>query len=133
VIHMQCAALTGISPDVIKELKQGKTRTLELQSTHNVVTLGSVEPGMPVFLTSVVMEDLGTGDPGILAETLSVIISMKRTVEYTQGYIFEERERMSARVKVKYCSNTTVKSAVHKGIFDPVLVEVVKACPYHAI
>ena len=99
---MQCAALTGISPDVIKELKQGKSRTLELQSTHNVVTAGTVEPGMPVFLTSVNIEDLGTENPGIIAETLSVTISMKRTVEYTQGYIFEERERMSARVKVKY-------------------------------
>jgi len=130
---MQCAALTGISPDVIRELKQGKSRTLELQSTHNVVTAGTIEPGMPVFLTSVIIEDLGTGDPGIIAEALSVTISMKRTVEYTQGYIFEERERMSARVKVKYCSNTTVKSAVHEGMFDPVLVDVVKSCPYHAI
>ena len=61
---MQCAALTGISPDVIKELKQGKSRTLELQSTHNVVTAGTVEPGMPVFLTSVNIEDLGDGRPG---------------------------------------------------------------------
>jgi uncharacterized protein len=130
---MQCAALTGISPDVIKELKQGKSRTLELQSTHNVVTIGSIEPGTPIFLTSVNVEDLGTGDPGIIAEALSIAISMKRTVEFTQGYIFEERERMSARVKVKYCSNTTVKSAIHEGMFDPVLVEVVKACPYHAV
>ncbi|HVP95025.1 MAG TPA: DUF473 domain-containing protein [Methanoregulaceae archaeon] len=130
---MQCAALTGISPDVIKELKQGKSRTLELQSTHNVVTLGGIEPGTLIFLTSVNVEDLGVGDPGIIVETLSVAISMKRTVEYSQGYIFEERERMSARVKVKYCSNTTVKSSIHEGMFDPVLVEVVKACPYHAI
>ena len=133
MIQMQCAALTGISPEVINELKQGKSRTLELQSTHNVVTVGTIEPGNPIFLTSVNVEDLGAGDTGIIAEALSVTISMKRTVEYSQGFIFEERERMSARVKIRYCSNTTVKSAVHEGMFDPVQVDVVKSCGYHAV
>ena len=129
---MQCAALTGISPDVIKELKQGKSRTLELQSTNNVVTLGGIDPGTPIFVTSVNMEDLGAGDAGIIVDTLSITISMKRVVEYAHGFIFEERERVSARVKVKYICNSTVKSAVHEGIFHPVQVEVVKSCTYHA-
>ncbi|WP_286878694.1 DUF473 family protein, partial [Methanoculleus sp. UBA413] len=35
---MKYAALTGISPSVIAELKGGKARTLELCSAHNIIT-----------------------------------------------------------------------------------------------
>jgi uncharacterized protein len=129
---MQCAALTGISQNVIKELKMGRSRTLELQSTHNVVTVGGLEPGTPIFMTSVDMEDLGIGDQGIVVDILSISISMKRLVEYAQGLILEEHERMSARVKVKYCCTSTVRSVAHEGMFNPVHVEVVKCCTYHA-
>ena len=39
---MKCAALTGISPEVIKDLKKGNPRTIELQSTHNIVSIATV-------------------------------------------------------------------------------------------
>lgn len=130
---MKCFALTGISPEVIRELKHGKPRTLELQSTHNVVTLAGIDPGTPVFMTSIDMEDLAAGDSGIIVDVVSVSIMMKRMVEFTQGHHYEERERMSARIKVQCVGSSTVKSVTHEGVIQPITVDVVKSSCYHAI
>ena len=129
---MICYALTGIAPEVIRELRQGKPRTLELQSTHNVVTLAGINAGSPVFLTSVDMEDLSAGDTGIIVELMSISITMKRMVEFTQGLHYEERERMSARVKVKCIGTSTVKSVTHEGVIKPITVDIVKSSCFHA-
>lgn len=131
---MKCAALTGISPEVIRDLRAGKPRTIELQSTHNIVTIAGVEPGpeIHIFMTSIDIEDLGPGDAGICVDLLSSVISMKRIVEYSQGLHFEERERMSARVQVKYCSSSVVKEVFHESLCAPTQVEVLKSSCYHA-
>ncbi|MDD1709020.1 MAG: DUF473 domain-containing protein [Methanoregulaceae archaeon] len=129
---MKCYALTGISPDVIQELHKGRPRTLELQSTHNVITLAGLNPGSSVFMTSVDMEDLDPGDSGIIAEIITISITMKRMVEFIQGYHFEERERMSARIKVRCIGSSIVKAVSHESITHPVSVDVVKSACYHA-
>jgi hypothetical protein len=129
---MKCYALTGISPDVIQELHKGRPRTLELQSTHNVITLAGLSPGTAVFMTSVDMEDLDPGDSGIIAEIITISITMKRMVEFTQGYHFEERERMSARIKVRCTGSSIVKSITHESILHPIIVDMVKTACYHA-
>jgi len=130
---MNCYALTGISPEVIHELQRGKSRTLELQSTHNVVTLAGLEPGAAVFMTSVDLEDLASGDNGIIVELISVSITMKRVVEFTQGLHYEERERMSARIKVRCIGSSTVKNVTLESMIQPVSVDVVKSACYHAL
>ena len=131
---MKCAALTGISPEVIRDLRAGKPRTIELQSAHNIVTMAEVEPGpgVHIFMTSIDIEDLGPGDAGICVDLLSSAISMKRIVEYSQGLYYEERERMSARVQVKYCSSSMVKEVFHESLCAPTQVEVLKSSCYHA-
>lgn len=129
---MKCFALTGITPQVIRELQEGKARTLELQSTHNVVTLAGIPPGSFVFMTSVDMEDLSPGDSGIIAELLAISITMKRVMEYTHGLHYEERERISARIKVRCSGSSTVKSVTFEGIIQPIMVEVMKSACYHA-
>jgi hypothetical protein len=131
---MKCAALTGISPDIIKDLRSGRPRTIELQSTHNIVTIAEVEPGPEthIFLTSIDLADLSPGDPGICAYVLATSITMKRMVEFSQGSHYEERERMSARVQVKYCASSVVKQVFHKGMTSPTAVEVLKSACYHA-
>jgi hypothetical protein len=130
---MNFYALTGISPEVIRELQRGKPRTLELQSTHNVVTLAGLDPGAAVFITSTDLEDLSPGDTGIIVELLSVSIMMKRMVEFTQGYHYEERERMSARIKVRCIGSSTVKNVSMESMIRPVTVDVVKSACYHAL
>jgi hypothetical protein len=132
--EMKCAALTGISPEVIKELKAGKPRTIELQSTHNIVTIAGVkqDPDTHIFMTSIDLADLGPGDTGICVFVLATSISMKRVVEFMRGSYFEERERMSARVQVKYCAPSVVKAVFHDGLCQPTYVEVLKSSCYHA-
>jgi hypothetical protein len=130
---MNCYALTSIAPEIIRELQRGKARTIELQSTHNVITLAGTEPGSAVFMTSENLEDLTPGDTGIIVELLSISITMKRMVEFTQGLHYEERERMSARIKVRCIGSSTVKNVTQESLIRPVSVEVVKSACYHAL
>jgi len=131
---MRCAALTGISPEVIKDLRGGKPRTIELQSMHNIVSIAGVVPGpdIHVFMTSIDLDDLSPGDTGICVFMLAASISMKRMVEFSHGSYFEERERMSARVQVKYCASSSVRQVFHEERFGPTQVEVLKSSCYHA-
>ncbi|MFA4862053.1 DUF473 domain-containing protein [Methanoregula sp.] len=131
---MRCAALTSISPEVIKDLKTGRPRTIEIQSTHNVVTIAEVVPGPEnhIFLTSVDTEDLAPGDPGICVYVLATTISMKRIMEFSHGLYYEERERMSARVQVKFCATSVVKEVYRDGLCKPTAVDVLKNACYHA-
>ncbi|HEX3002198.1 MAG TPA: DUF473 domain-containing protein [Methanoregula sp.] len=132
---MKCYALTSISPDIIKELRSGRPRTIELQSTHNIVTVAEVEPGPEthIFMTSTDVEDLSPGDAGICVFVLSTSLSMKRMVEFAQGgTVFEERERVSARVQVKFCANSVIKGVFRDGLMKPTTVEVLKSACYHA-
>ena len=131
---MKCAALTGISPEIIKDLRGGKPRTIELQSMHNIVSIAGVKPDPEshIFMTSIDLEDLDPGDQGICVIVLAVSVSMKRMVEFSYGLHYEERERMSARIQVKYCASSVVKQVFREGVFGPTTVEVLKSSCYHA-
>ena len=131
---MKCAALSGISPEIIKDLRRGKPRTIELQSMHNIVSIAGVKPGPDshIFMTSIDLEDLDPGDQGICVIVLATSVSMKRMVEFSQGLYYEERERMSARIQVKYCASSVVKQVFREGFFGPTTVEVLKSSCYHA-
>jgi hypothetical protein len=131
---MRCPALTSISPDIIRDLKSGRARTIEIQSTHNIITLANIIPGpnTHLFMTSIDMEDLAPGDSGICVYVLAVNITMKRIFEFMHGLPYEERERMSARIQVKYCASSVVKAAYHEGMIQPTAVDVLKSSCYHA-
>ena len=106
-----------------------------MQSTHNIVTIAGVEPGEDkhIFMTSIDVEDLSPGDSGICVFLLSTAISMKRVVEFSHGGMaYEERERMSARVQVKFCSTSVIKEVFHESLMKPTEVEVLKSSCYHA-
>ncbi len=130
---MMVAALTGISQQVIADLKLGRPRTIELQSAHNIITLAEVQPGDPIFLTSVAPEDLSTGDSGIILEVQMVSISMKRMIEYSHASFFEERERTSARIQLRYCGTSIVKEVNEVGCCKAAHVDVVKCTCFHAV
>jgi hypothetical protein len=131
---MKCAALTGISPEIIKDLRGGKPRTIELQSMHNIVSIAEIKPGPDshIFMTSIDLEDLDPGDQGLCVIVLATSVSMKRMVEFSHGLYYEERERMSARIQVKYCASSVVKQVFREGVFGPTTVEVLKSSCYHA-
>jgi hypothetical protein len=128
---MKYAALTGISPAVIAELMHGRARTLELSSAHNIITLTEVTPGECIFMTSVNEEDLSPGDPGIMVDLLSLDIGMRR-VEFSSPSNHEERERMSARIKVRFRGTTIARDVEGRQWGDPTKVEVIRSACYRA-
>jgi hypothetical protein len=129
---MKCYALTGIAPAVISELKTGKPRTIELTSAHNIITLTDVKPGDCLFMTSLDLDDLTSGDPGIIADVISLTITMKRLVEFINPLYYEERERMAARIQVRYRDSTMAKRVEGREWSKPTVVEIVKSSCYHA-
>ncbi|MDD3976642.1 DUF473 domain-containing protein [Methanomicrobium antiquum] len=129
---MKINAITGISHAIIEELKKSKPRTIELQSAHNIITLTDVLPGDHIFLTEIDLDDLSLGDQGIIVEVLGITINMKRMVEYIHPYYCEERERMSARLKVKYVDQTFAKSVDGKDWVKPTRVDVICSCMFNA-
>ena len=128
---MKYAALTGISPSVIAELKTGKARTLELNSAHNIITLTETTPGECIFITSVNEEDLSPGDPGIMVDLLALSIGMRR-IEVANSFFYEERERMSARIKVQFRGMTLARDVEGRKWGDPTKVEIVRSACYRA-
>lgn len=129
---LKCIALTGIGSHVIEELKKGKPRTLELQSAHNLISLTVVSPGDVVLLTPVDLDDFTVGDRGIVVQVISLTINMKRLVEYAAPYHYEERERMSARIQVRYLNSAMAKSVEGTGWGEPTFVEVLRPSHYRA-
>ena len=83
-------------------------------------------------MTSVDLEDIDPGDQGICVIVIATSVSMKRMVEFSHGMYYEERERMSARIQVKYCASSVVKQVFREGAFGPTFVEVLKSSCYHA-
>ncbi len=130
---MRYAALTGINPSIIAEIRMGRPRTLELTSAHNIITLSEVEPNSLIFLTSTDMEDLTPGEQGILVHVLGISISMKRIVEYANPIYYEERERTSARVQIRFMCCSTIKAVETRGMGQPTVVDAVKAQQYCAL
>jgi len=128
---MKYAALTGISPSVIAELKSGKPRTLELTSAHNIITLTGSAPGDCVFVTSITEEDLSPGDPGIMVDLLALNISMRR-IEVANPVFYEERERMSARIKVRFRGVTIARNVEGRKWGEPTRVDIVPSACYRA-
>jgi len=128
---MKCAALTGISPSIIAELKGGKARTLELYSAHNIITLTRATPGECIFMTWVNEEDLAPGDQGIMVELLVLSISMKK-VEIVSPLFIEEHERTSARIKIQFRGTTIARGVDERNWGDPTTVEVIRSACYRA-
>ena len=129
---MEALALTSLAPEILRELRSGLPRTLEVQSAHNVVTIASAGPGTHIFMTSVDSADLSPGDRGILADVLTIAVSMKRVVEFSHGSFFEERERTSVRIQVRYCAESTVKEILAHETLVPARVDVVRVPCCHA-
>lgn len=129
---MEVPALTSIAPEILRELKRGLPRTLEVQSAHNVVSIAGIEPGTHLFMTSVDPDDLSPGDRGILVDVLTIGVSMKRIVEFSYASYYEERERTAVRLQVRYCAESTIKMVVANETLQPTMVDVVRMPCCHA-
>jgi hypothetical protein len=82
-------------------------------------------------MTSVNEEDLSPGDPGIMVDLLALSIGMRR-LEVANSYFYEERERMSARIKVQFRGVTLARDVEGRNWGDPTKVEIVRSACYRA-
>ncbi len=127
---MQVIGITGIMPEILAELKQGKPRTLEFVSAQNVVSAAAVSVGETVFISAVPQEDLTTGDAGILATVLTASVAMQRVSSAIPGVYYEERERLSVRLQLKYSCTSRVKAVTQRGCCAILRVDVLDCtCP----
>ncbi|MCL2460589.1 MAG: DUF473 domain-containing protein [Euryarchaeota archaeon] len=128
---MECITLTGISKGTIDELKRGIPRTVELISANNIISLASATVDTDIFLTSIDCEDIAIGDPGILVHLISSTISMKHTIEMNGDHIFE-RERLTARMKVKFVSIAKIKTAPACEFTKATVADIIRPTGYVA-
>ena len=129
---MSYAALTGISPAIIAELKHGKPRTVELHLGQQCHHPDRCEAGRSCLHNRPRHGGPVPGDPGILVEVISLAITMKRSIEFTNPMYFEERERMAARMQVRYSGTSLVKQVETRKMASPITIEPVKTGCYHA-
>lgn len=129
---MKIIGITGISPEIISELKKGKPRTLEFVTAQNVVSAAGVSIGDSVFVTATALEDLSTGDSGIIVQILASSITMQRVSGAVHGIYYEERERLSVRLQMKYSCASHVKTIVQRGHCEPLLIDVAE-CVLHRV
>ena len=128
---MKCITLTGISKATIDELKRGTPRTVELTSANNIISLAGAAIDSDIFLTSIDCEDITAGDSGIIVHLLSSTIFMKHTVELNAGHICE-RERLTARIKVKFVSTAKIRTAPACVLTQATVADIIKPTGYLA-
>ncbi len=103
------------------------TSDLELNLTYV-----STSVDLLLGYTSVDLDDLTTGDSGIMVNVESITITMKRIIEYVHPFHYEERERMSARIKLKYQNTTIAKNVEGREWSRPTYVDIIMSSCYNA-
>lgn len=122
--------IAGIAPEVIAELKKGRARTIEFINAQNVILAAAVSVGDPVFVSTVPHEALSSGDAGIVATVTAASVTMQRMSSAVPGIYYEERERLSVRLQMKFACTSHIRKVVERGYCRVLIVEVVEGgCP----
>lgn len=130
MIAMQMVGIAGIAPEVIAELKKGRARTIEFINAQNVISAAAVSVGDPVFVSTVPHEDLSSGDAGIVATVTAASVTMQRMSSAVPGIYYEERERLSVRLQMKFACTSHIRKVVERGYCRVLTVEVAECgCP----
>jgi len=127
---MQIVGIAGIAPEIIAELKKGRARTVEFINAQNVISAAAVSVGDPVFISTVPHEDLSSGDAGVIATVTAASVTMQRMSSTVPGIYYEERERLSVRLQMKFACVSHIRKVVERGYCRVLTVEVVEcSCP----
>lgn len=127
---MQMIGIAGIAPEVIAELKKERERTIEFINAQNVISAAAVSVGDPVFVSTVPHEDLSSGDAGIVATVTAASVTMQRMSSAVPGIYYEERERLSVRLQMKFACTSHIRKVVERGYCRVLIVEVAECgCP----
>ena len=128
---MECVALTGISDNVMKELKNHVLRTIEIRSPQNFFTALRVNAGDYVFLTHTSAQDVTGGTVGVLARVLKHQISTHRILQSNEMF-YEEREMTMARIQLEPKYITRIHKVLCNEIGEVARVIVDKTSQYEA-
>ncbi len=119
---MQYIALSGISPQVIKDLEHDKIKTIEIRSPHNFLSAIETDAGDIIFLTSTSPYDIRAGTIGVIAKIHEKQVSMHRMIQKTEGF-YEEAEVQMARLQLEMKGHARVRRAQCCIIGEAILVD----------
>ncbi|MGP8336629.1 MAG: DUF473 domain-containing protein [Methanosarcinaceae archaeon] len=105
---MNCIALTGISENLMEELKNHILRTIEIRSPQNFFAAIRLNVGDYVFLTHTNAQDVTGGTIGVVARVLKHQISTNRVIT-SNDMFYEECEMTMARIQLDPKSITRVR------------------------
>ncbi len=128
---MEYIALTGISENVMKELKNHVLRTIEIRSPQNFFTALKINAGDYVFLTHTSAQDVTGGTIGVLAMVLKHQISTHHVL-HSNELFYEEREMTMARIQLEPKYITRIRKVICSEIGEVARVIVDELSCYEA-
>ncbi|UOY10023.1 DUF473 family protein [Methanonatronarchaeum sp. AMET6-2] len=105
---MKMKVLSGIARPVLDDLLRDGTRTIELRSANNIMTILDLKPGDYIFLSDKKRDDINQGTNGIIAKIKNKKISMHH-ISYSTDSMYEEKELTIARIKTQTAGLGTIQ------------------------
>ncbi len=119
---MRHVVLSGISPQVLKDLEHDKIKTIEIRSPHNFLSVLETDVGDVIFLTPTSLGDVRPGTIGVIAKIREKQISMHRVIQRTEMY-YEEAEVQMARLQLELKGHARVRRAECCALGEATVVE----------
>jgi hypothetical protein len=119
---MRHVVLSGISPQVLKDLEHEKIKTIEIRSPHNFLSALETEVGDVIFLTSTSLGDVRPGTTGIIAKIREKQVAMHRVIQRTEMF-YEEAEVQMARLQLELKGHARVRRAECCALGEATVVE----------
>ena len=118
---MQYIVLSGIFPQIIKDLEHDRIKTIEIRSPHNFLSAIETDAEDIIFLTSTSPHDIRTGTIGVIAKIIEKHITMQRMIQKTDSY--EETEIQMARLQLEMKGHARVRHAKYYVIGETIVVD----------
>jgi hypothetical protein len=119
---MQYVVLSGISPQVLKDIEHNKVKTIEIRSPHNFLSALETNVGDVIFLTSTSPGDLRPGTTGVVAKIREKQVSMHRVISKTEE-LYEEAEVQMARLQLEIKGHARVRRAQCCALGEATIVD----------
>lgn len=119
---MQYIVLSGIFPQIIKDLEHDKIKTIEIRSPHNFLSAIETDAGNIIFLTSTNPYDIRTGTIGVIAKIIKKQVAMHRTFQKTED-LYEEAEVQTIRLQLEMKGHARVRRAECCIIGEAIVVD----------
>ncbi len=119
---MQYIVLSGISPQVLKDLEHNKVKTIEVRSPHNFLSALETKVDDVIFLTSTSLADVRPGTQGVLARIREKQVAMHRVVQRAENF-YEEAEVQMARLQLEIKGHARVRRAICCTIGEAAIVD----------